>query len=111
MKQTGMGGINHDIDLPQTKINAVIKDMGMGLTESAIIKKHMISQRSYKAIKTSYNDRSGPGSNKVANERPRELSEFKRPSGARKQPMNSICLCGTGKLFKDCCANKKRKLL
>lgn len=108
MKQKSLADKYRGQTVDNNTLNSILKDMSTGITEDVIINRYKLKKSQYLEIKTYFKSVTGPGAkkSKVIKETGIDLSKFKSKSGARKQGKNETCLCGSGKRFGSCCANK-----
>ena len=70
-----------------------MRDMQSGLTEATLVEKFKLSKSQLHSLKTVFNDKTNlSNKNGSLNEKGRELSDFKRKSGARIQGKSETSL-------------------
>ena len=108
-KATAMGGDPFlRIKLTEQEWRSAYRDYMSGMSKEQIMKKYNLNSVRYKELRNHFNDsQNRENGQKQAMEKAHTLDQIKAKSGARRQGRNDICLCGSGRKYKSCCALKR----
>lgn len=109
MKQTSLADKYQGQTIDNMTLSSILKDLSTGITDDVIKNRYKLKMSQLLEVKTYFKEITGP-SRKKQNEQSSqgrlELSNFQAKTGARRQGLNEVCLCGSGRKYGSCCAKK-----